>query len=136
MLADGDHRVHAAPPSDDLVLALVDVLREAISRDGELIRELVLDPSRITSPTDGADVERCPDTGRHDVARHHQCRSVGGAFSELAHLAGCGPFGRVPTVDGGRTHSRSCPFPSLPDFSGLTRQPIRTAMACRSRSAP
>ena len=55
------------------VLALVDCLRVTVlTEDGELIRELVLDPDReISAARSELTVERCPDIRRHDVARHH-----------------------------------------------------------------
>lgn len=42
-----------------------------VTEDGELLRELILDPTRSYQPLGAPNVERCLGTGVHDVPRHH-----------------------------------------------------------------
>jgi len=60
------------------VLALVDGLHmRVLTEDGELLRDLTLDPVATTSHMGDREVEGCPETCGNDVPRHHTCAPGG-----------------------------------------------------------
>jgi hypothetical protein len=61
-----------------LLVAGLDV--RVVSEDGELLRELTIDPTRSYKGLGSDEVQGCRETGVNDVGRHH----ISGVFSELA----------------------------------------------------